>query len=396
MLTITNQSARRAILHLQGLSQPPNQKLTSDQLYDLICQLGLVQVDSIRWVERAQHMILFSRSQHYRPDDLRHLIEERQLLFENYTHDASVIPSEYFRFWRHRFARDKDLLRERLIRWQGDGFVKHCDSLHRKIRRAGAVRSRDLKRTSEKDTTEMWQWHDGKAALEFLWRTGKLGIASRDGFQKVYNLTERVIPPEEYAERCSRTEFVDWSCREALQRLGFATPAEIAEYWKHVSIAEVNRWLDRQNDRTITRLAIDHPDGSRSEGLYARADIESVVAEAPKPPSRVRVLSPFDPVIRNRDRLERLFDFQYRIEIYVPEAKRKYGYYVFPLLEGDKLIGRIDFRADRTARVLEIKRLWMEDGVALTPARKKRLDQELARVAKLAEVDQVRWLRGAV
>ena len=395
MLTITNQSARRVILHLQGLSQSPSQRLTADQLYELICQLGLVQVDSIRWVERAQHMILFSRSQHYRPADLRHLIEERQLLFENYTHDASVIPSKYFRFWRHRFARDKDRLRQRLIRWQGDGFVKHCDSLHRKIRQTGAVRSRDLKRASTKQPTEMWQWHDGKAALEFLWRTGKLGIASRDGFQKVYNLAERVIPPEEYDERCSRSEFMDWSCREAIRRLGFATPAEIAEFWKHLSIAEVNRWLDRQDDRTITKLAIDHADGSRSEGLYARADIESVVAEAPKPPNRIRVLSPFDPVIRNRDRLERLFGFQYRIEIYVPEAKRKYGYYVFPLLERDKLIGRIDMRADRTANALEIKRLWMEDGVTLTPARKKRLDQELARIAKLADVEQIRWLRGA-
>ena len=242
----------------------------------------------------------------------------------------------------------------------------------------------------------MWQWHDGKAALEFLWRTGKLGIASRDGFQKVYDLTERVIPSDMYAERCSRSEFIDWSCREAITRLGFATPAEIAEYWNHVSIAEVNRWLKRQNDSTITTLVIQHQDGSRSEGLYARADIESVVADAPKPPSRVRVLSPFDPVIRNRERLERLFDFRYRIEIYVPEAKRKYGYYVFPLLEGDKMIGRIDMRADRTAGRLEVKRLWMEERVKLTPARKKRLDQELARVAKLAEVDKVEWLPGAV
>lgn len=381
---------------MQGLSQPPSRKLTSDQLYELIRQLGLVQVDSIRWVERAQHMILFSRSQHYRPSDLRRLIEERQWLFENYTHDASVIPSEFFQFWRHRFARDKNLLRERLIRWQGDGFLDHCRKLQRKIRKDGAIRSRDLKRTGQKDTTEMWQWHDGKAALEFLWRTGKLGIASRDGFQKVYDLTERVIPADSLALRCSRSEFIDWSCREAILRLGFATPAEIADYWNHVSIAEVNRWLKRQHDRTVTRLAIEHQDGSRSEGLYARADIEAVVAESPKPPSRVRALSPFDPVIRNRDRLQRLFNFEYRIEIYVPEAKRKYGYYVFPLLEGDRVIGRIDMRADRSADTLEIKRLWMEADVPLTPARQQRLDQELTRVAALVDVQRVRWLPGAI
>ncbi len=326
---------------------------------------------------------------------MRHLVEDRQLLFESYTHDASVIPSAYFRYWRHRFARDTNRLRESLIRWQGDGFVKHCDSLRRKIRSIGAVRSRDLKRTGTKDTSQMWQWHDGKAALEFLWRTGRLGIATRDGFQKVYDLAERVIPLEDYVARCSRAEFIDWSCRTAIERLGFGTPAEIAEFWSHVSIAEVNKWLGQQDHRMITRVAVDNANGKRTEGLYARADIQSLVADAPTPPSRVRVLSPFDPVIRNRDRLERLFHFRYRIEIYVPEAKRKYGYYIFPLLEGDKLIGRIDMRADRTAGVLEIKRLWMENDVPLRPARKKRLDQELNRIAKFADVGRVRWLRGA-
>lgn len=395
MRTLHNQSARRVILHLQGLSRSPSEKLDAEQLHELICQLGLVQVDSIRWVERAQHMILFSRSQHYRPIHLKHLIEERRLLFENYTHDASIIPSKFFQYWRHRFARDKDRLRNGLIRWQGDGFVAHCDTLQRKIRRSGAVRSRDLKRTGTKDTKEMWQWHDGKAALEFLWRTGKLGIASRDGFQKVYDLSERVIHPSDFSQRCSRAEFIDWSCREAITRLGFATPSEIAEYWKHVSIAEVQRWLRRQSEETIVPLTVENADGSADEGLYARADIESIAAQSPKPPSRVRVLSPFDPVIRNRGRLERLFGFRYRIEIYVPEAKRQYGYYVFPMLEGDRLIGRIDMRADRAESTLEIKRLWMEDGIALTSARRKRIDQELSRIAKLAEVDQVRWLRAS-
>ena len=386
MLTISNRTARRLILHLQGLSPVPSRKLNAQELYQLICQLGLVQVDSIRWVQRAHHMILFARSQHYRPDDLRHLIEDRQWLFENYTHDASVIPSEFFRYWRHRFARDQDRLRERMIKWQGDGFVRHCAAVQRKIRREGAVRSRDLKHRSAKDTSAMWQWHDGKAALEFLWRTGKLGIASRDGFQKVYDLTQRVIAEEDYAARCSRTEFIDWSCRSAIERLGFATPAEIADYWNHVSITEVNRWLKRQAGNAVTQVVVENADGTRTTGLFARADIEALASDIPRPPTRVRVLSPFDPVVRNRVRLQRLFGFEYRIEIYVPAAKRKYGYYVFPLLEGDRLIGRIDMRADSAANCLEIKRLWMEANCRLTTARQQRLDQELFRIAKLADV----------
>ena len=382
-------------MDLQGLARPPNENLDSAQLYELICEMGLVQVDSIRWVERAQHMILFSRSQHYRPDHLRALVEDHRLLFETYTHDASVIPSAYFRFWRHRFARDKNKLRERLIRWQGNGFLQHCESLRRRIRKVGPVRSRDLKRDGVKDTSEMWQWHDGKAALEFLWRTGRLGIAKRDGFQKVYDLVDRVIPTEDFTSRCSRPEFVEWSCRTAIDRLGFATPAEIADFWKHVSIAEVKAWLLRQNKDSIRNVAVEGADGIVKNGFHARADIESLVADAPSPPRRVRILSPFDPVIRNRERLERLFNFRYRIEIYVPPTKREYGYYVFPLLEGSDLIGRIDMRIDREASVLEVRRLWMENNFKLGPARKSRIDQELSRVAKFAGAGHVTWLPSA-
>ena len=391
MLTIPNPSARRVLLQLQGLSQSPADQLRKDDLFDLICQLGLVQVDSIRCVERAHHMILFSRNQNYRPNLLRELAEDDRLLFENYTHDASFIPAKYFRYWRHRFARDRNRLRESMIRWQGDGFVPHCARLQRMIRRRGAVRSRDLKHTSGKNTDEMWQWHDGKAALEYLWRTGKLGIASRDGFQKVYDLIERVIGPEDLANRCSRAEFIDWSCRSALKRLGIASTAQLADFWKHVSIAEVKRWLSRQKGSVVQPVLVVRDDGTMSDTLYARADMEALMEQAPKPPTRVRALSPFDPLIRNRDRLSRLFGFDYRIEIYVPEAKRKYGYYVFPLLEGDKFIGRIDMRADRDAGALEVKKLWMETRFELTPARRKRLDGELARVAKFADLKNVNW-----
>jgi uncharacterized protein YcaQ len=393
MLTLSNRTARRLILQLQGLSDPPHRKLDAVNLHELVCQLGLVQVDSIRWVQRAHHMILFSRCQHYRPADLRHLIEDRRWLFENYTHDASVLPAEYYRYWRHRFARDRDRLRQRMIKWQGDGFVKHCSAVLRKIRRDGAVRSRDLQHHNAKDTSAMWQWHDGKAALEFLWRTGKLGIAARDGFQKVYDLAERVIGADDYAARCSRSEFINWSCRSALRRLGFATAAEIAGYWNHVSPDEVNQWLSRPGNNAAIKVAVENADGTRTTGLFARDDIEALASEVPPPPARIRALSPFDPVMRNRIRVQRLFDFQYRIEIYVPAAKREYGYYIFPLLEADRLIGRIDIRADKQANCLEIKRLWMEAGCRLTTARRQRLDQELSRLAKLADVDSMVWLK---
>ncbi len=390
-IAITNPQARRLVLHLQGLTHPPNQRQTIDELYQLIVQLGFVQVDSIRWVERAHHMILSSRNQHYRPQQLHQIIEQDRRLFENYTHDASVIPSQFFPFWKHKFERGREKLRQRLIDWQGSGFLKHCDALLELIKVDGPIRSRDLERPKRDKPREMWQWHDGKAALEFLWRTGELSISARDGFEKVYDLSSRVIPGRHFDETCSHASFVDWACRSAIERLGFGSPSDIARYWKLVTIGECREWIKRQTHRSLGSVIVQSADGSPPRSLLARADIREVIADMPKPPTRLRALSPFDPVIRDRHRMQWLFDFDYRIEIYVPQAKRKYGYYVFPLLDSDRLVGRIDMRAHRQEDQLQVNRIWTEDETPWSDSRRKRLDQELQRQAKLAGVAQVHY-----
>ncbi len=394
-IEISNRQARRVILHLQGLSRPPHQPQSAADLYELIVQLGFVQVDSIQWVERAHHMILFSRNQNYRPEHLHRSIEQDQTLFENYTHDASVIPSEYFPYWKHRFERSRDRLRQRMTNWQGGGFLDHCDALLQLIETSGPIRSRDLDRPKNKKSKEMWQWDDGKAALEFLWRTGELSICARDGFQKVYDLSSRVIPEKHFRATCSHEAFIDWACRGALDRLGFASPSDIARYWNLVSIAEVRQWIDQQENQ-IKQVLVSPADGSKPRQLIARGDIEQLVTESTKPPPRMRVLSPFDPVIRDRNRLLWLFDFDYRIEIYVPAAKRKYGYYVFPLLEGERLVGRIDMRADRKEDCLQVRRVWSEIECPWSQARQKRFEQELRRQAKLAKVSRIRCPKSVV
>lgn len=388
-ILIKNRDARRVVLHLQGLTRAPAVSQDGDALYELIHQLGFVQVDTIQWVERAHHMILFSRNQNYRPADLHHLIEQEQSLFENYTHDASVIPSEFFPFWKHKFERGRDRLRKEMVKWVGPGFLDHCELLVEMIDNDGAIRSRDLERPKSSGPKDMWGWHDGKAALEFLWRTGTLSIAARDAFQKVYDLTPRVIPEPHFEATCSHEAFVDWACRAAIERLGFGSPANIAGYWKMVTIAECREWLKTQDETSIKEVTVESSDGSPPRKLFARGDIEEVIANAAKAPLRVRALSPFDPVIRDRTRLSWLFKFDYRIEIYVPAAKRKYGYYVFPLLEGERLIGRVDMRAHRSDDCLRVRRLWPEDGIEWSEARQKRLRQELKRQAKLAGVSNV-------
>ncbi|NKB51559.1 MAG: winged helix-turn-helix domain-containing protein [Rhizobiaceae bacterium] len=391
--SITNKQARHLILHLQGLTLPHHKALGREGLGNLILQLGFVQVDSIQWVERAQHMILHARSQAYRPTHLKRLLEKDRFLFENWTHDASVIPSSFYPYWRHKFQRHKARLDAKFTDWQGGGYLDHCDGLLAKIANQGGLRSRDLDRPKT-GPAEMWQWHDGKAALEYLWRTGKLCIHGRDGFQKIYDLADRGIPEAHFGKTVSHDEFVDWACSSALQRLGFGSAGDIARYWDLISIGEAQEWLDQQNHR-VSLVAVQGVDRD-SKQFYGRSDLVELVNNLPDMPGRVRVLSPFDPVIRDRKRLEWLFGFEYRIEIYVPEAKRKWGYYVFPLLDGDRLIGRIDMRAKRKQDELEVKSLWLEPGNKLSSARRSRLDAELVRQARLAGVKSVVWLEGAI
>ncbi len=217
--TIDNRTARRAFLALQGLSEPPHKGQTKADLLEAIRQLGFVQVDSINTVARAHHQILFSRNATYREKHLKTLVEKDNLLFEHWTHDASIIPCELFPYWRHRFVREDARLQQRWEGWQRAPFLHECDGVLERIAKDGPVMTRDFE--GDKPSTGWWDWHPSKTALEYLWRTGKLAIARRDGFQKVYDLAERVIPGAHHAAEVEHHEFVDWACRSALQRLGF-------------------------------------------------------------------------------------------------------------------------------------------------------------------------------
>ena len=208
--------------------------MRKQELACTIGRLGFVQVDSVNVLERAHHHILFSRSQTYRRRDLQALIEKDGALFENWTHDASIIPSEFFPYWRHRFAREKTRLRRRWKDHFGtEGFDGDIARVLDHVAENGPTMARDFE--GDKPSTGWWDWHPSKAALEYLWRTGELAIARRDGFQKVYDLTERVIPACYRAREVDHDAFVDWACCEALRRLGFATRGEIARFWALVT-----------------------------------------------------------------------------------------------------------------------------------------------------------------
>ena len=391
-ILIPNGQARRIFLERQQLSQSPGRALTKTGLLQLIDDLGFVQVDSIATVERAHHMILFSRNQTYRRQHLTTLLEKDRDLFEHWTHDASIIPARFFRYWKHRFRRREPVLAERWRKWHGEDFDSAFEHTFRYIAENGAIMSREMKAQDHK-SGGWWNWHPNKTALEFFWHTGKLAIASRINFQKVYDLVERVIPPHHLEPEVGELDFIDWACRSALQRLGFATSGEIAAFWDIVKPEEAKAWV-LAHRQELVEVLIETADGSRPRPSFAFAGFPENLGQIPEPPNRIRVLSPFDPLLRNRDRAERLFNFSYRIEVFVPEPKRQYGYYVFPLLEGDRMIGRIDMKADRRNGVLEVKRLWLEKGVRPSAGRLEKLDAELLRVGRFAGTDKIVYQAG--
>jgi uncharacterized protein YcaQ len=399
--TLTNSDARRLLLQRQGLCRPARRKLTAKGLQALIEDLGYVQLDSISTVARAHHMILFSRNETYRPKLLTRLIETDRSLFENWTHDAAIIPTAFFPYWRHRFAREETALRARWRKWRRAGFEDAMDEVLARVRAEGPTRARDLTPDNgdgpKKDpAASWWDWHPGKTALEYHWRCGALAICRREGFQKVYDLTERVIPPQHLGPPPDPAAFRDWACRAALARLGIATSGEIANFWNLVSPKEAAAWCKAQLGKDLIEVLVTQADGGKPRLAYAKPDVLEEVRDLPPAPPRIRALSPFDPVIRNRQRLERVFGFSYRIEVFVPAAKRLYGYYVFPLLEGERLIGRIDMKHDKAADTLKVSSLWLEPKVRLTPARQARLEAELDRQRRFIGAERVVFVDGYV
>ena len=396
MPVLSNAAARRLFLSRHLLADTPKTDLAG-----VIDALGFVQLDSVNTLARAHDLTLWARRPAYRPAALNHLLAHDRGVFEHWTHDASVIPIAHFPHWRHRFARDGGRLIERWKAWHAHEFEDRFEGVLKRISDHGECTSGELAAGEVRGKTGWWDWHPSKTALEYLWRTGQISVVRRDGFRKVYDLTERVIPAQHLNARNHPAETVDWACDAAMDRLGFATSGELAAFWALVTPEEAKAWCAAAlAGGRVTLIDVEGADGALRR-CYVRPDLMDIVV--PSPVNRVRLLSPFDPALRDRNRAERLFGFHYRIEIFVPEALRKYGYYVFPVLEGTTLIGRIDVRAERSGvgsnpPYLSVKAFWPEPGVGFGKGRQGRLLTELDRVARFAGCERVQvaegWVKG--
>jgi len=359
---------RRLLLLGQGMFEDRHQKASPARVHKRIEALGFVQVDSIPVVARAHDHILWARLAGYRPPMLRNLIEKQRKLFEHWTHDASILPVSSLPYWRVRFARYFASPSQSLW-WQkrlGKDSDQVCEGLLQRIQDEGGLRSRHLE-SDEGCSSAWWGWKKEKAALEYLWRIGKLGISARVNFEKVYSLMEEMHPGENEPV-INESEYRDWACQRALEGLGMATPSEIAAYYRCISLAEARAWCrDALASGRVVEVEADSLDGRSPGRLIAFPDWSRRARRAEKrladiDADEIRLLSPFDPILRDRKRALRLFGFDYRFEAFVPAAKRRYGYYVLPLLRGETLIGRLDAKLHRDQSLLEVRGLWWEAG----------------------------------
>ena len=382
--------AARLFLDAQGLCAEPSRRVTRAGLARLIDRLGFVQVDTINVVARAHDLILWSRLEGYEPRLLKGLLEKDRVLFEHWTHDASVIPVAWYAHWKPRFGRALERIgshpwwEERM----GGRPEEVLDHVRGRIREEGPLKSADFEHEGERGT--WWAWKPAKAALEALWRAGELAIAGREHFAKRYDLAERIFPEAHALAEPEPEAHREWACATAAERLVLFTPRELAAFWDELELAEARAWCEaaRKFGRVVP-VEVAAADGSAPQAALAVADWRARLARAEEAPDRTRLLCPFDPILRDRARCLRRFGFDYRFEAFTPAPKRQYGYYVMPILEGERLVGRLDPKIHRDKGVLEVRGLWWEPGIRPTKARLKRLDgalEQLARFTGAAEI----------
>lgn len=381
-LRISNKDARRLWLWTNGLSQTP---VGSLDVMAIIRQLGFVQIDTVRNVTRAHHHILWSRNQNYREHMLWPLLKRDRAIFEHFTHDASLIPMDHLPYWQRQFQR----LGQKAANaaWYQSGLgQEEIKNIRIRIEKEGALSTHAFD-TKIDGKREMWARPPHKKALDQMWYAGDLATCFRENFVKFYNLGERVFPAHLRSAAEDR-EQVEWLCSQAVDRLTFGTSGDLKRFWDAVGSTEASAWCDGQ--RELIPVEVQGADGQFT-AAWAAPDVETRLTQADAPTIRLRIFNPFDPAIRDRMRLQRLFGFEYRNEMFVPAAKRRWGYYVYPLLEADRFVGRVELKADRAAGWMRVTGFWPEAKVKWSANRFDKLDKELARFARLAGIGDVAW-----
>ncbi len=377
-LQLTVAAARRIALAAQGFGAPrPAGAITARHIRKVVDTMGLLQLDSVNVLSRSHYLPVYSRLGPY----------PREILDRLTAHTTGRLQREYVEYWAHEASliplRTHPLLRWRMARardeaWGGMRRIARerpglLDEVRRRVKLEGPLRSADLGiERAPRQAGQMWNWHDGKIALEYLFWAGEVGAARRVSFERHYDLIERILPSEVLAtptpsEPDAHRELI----RIAARAYGVATEPDLRDYFRLPVASSRERVAELVASGELLPVTVRGwkqpaylwPEARRPRRVDARA-----------------LLSPFDPLVWFRDRALRLFDFHYRIEIYTPAAQRVHGYYVLPFLLGDDLVARVDLKADRKAGVLLVQSAWGEPEID-QPLVAGQLAEELADLA---------------
>jgi len=346
--------ARRIALAAQGFDRPrPTGVVNAGHLRRLLRQIGLLQIDSVSILLPAHYQVPFSRLGPYDRARLDALVYKEREFTEQWAHEACILPVEHWPLIRHHLGPHER-------RWGAlakfmEANASYAARVLEEVRTRGPVVAGDI---DEPDGTRgrgsgWWGWTTAKTTLEGHFARGAVAIAERRtaGFARAYDLAERVVPNEHHTRVMSREDAQRGLIRLASRATGIATASDLADYYRMAPREARRRAAELASAGELREVRVD---GWR-EPAYLHPD-----ARIPRAIAAAALLSPFDPVIWYRPRAERLFEFDYRIEMYVPREKRKYGYYVLPFLLGDRIVARVDLKADRAEGCLRVLGAYVE------------------------------------
>jgi len=370
MRRITSNQAKRYALAAQGFSEPRSSGRVDRRHYrKVVDRVGLIQLDSVNYFSRAHFMPFFSRLGPYNRDALDTWLWRSGELFEYWGHEASLIPADQHRLFRWRMDREFTWKAMRRLEEEQPGYI---ESVLEQVEQRGPIQTRELEDPGDRLGRSMWNWSYGKVALEALFLQGRITTADRPNFTRMYDIPDRVIPrhcldapgiPTDEAQ----TILLD----QAARAMGVATADDLGDYYR-IKMPDTRPLVDRMAAKgELVEVEVE----GWGKPAYLHPD-----AALPRTARGTALLSPFDNLVWYRPRMERLWDFHYRIEIYVPEPQRVYGYYVLPFLMNGDLVGRVDIKTDRQESVLRVKGAFAEPDVDRI-AVGKALGDELEQIA---------------
>lgn len=347
LLELTPKQACNVALISQGLHQSNAFGQGVEGVNVAIKHLGYIQIDSISVIQRAHHHCLWSRVNNYQPDFIEQLIAQKQI-FEYWSHAAAYLPMQDYRFSLPK----KQAIAAGEKHWRDKNPIVEKRVLQR-IQQEGPLRAKDFEQNRSNKGTGWWDWKPDKVALEQLFIEGELMVVHRRGFQKVYDLTERVLPKGIDTKFPNANEFERHLIRAYLRANGFASAQQIS-YLRRGLKNHINRTCQEmlENDE-LQQVTVGE------QFYYGLPNVTDLLKQSVNS-HQVNILSPFDNAVIQRKRLSEIFGFDYQIECYIPPAKRQYGYFSLPLLWGTEFVGRMDTKIDRKTHILHIQSLHLD------------------------------------